>query len=62
MLEEAEKIEKVIEQKLGKSFSDLVETVASADLIGVRRLYVHETIPPGKQGNMCVVVLHSFNN
>ena len=59
-VKEAEKkIEKVIEQKLGKSFSDLVETVASADLIGVRRLYVHETIPPGAQGNMCVVVLHS---
>lgn len=59
-VKEAEKqMEKTIEEKLGKSFSDFVETVASSNLIGVRRLYVHETIPPGAQGNMCVALLHS---
>ena len=59
-VKEAEKqMEKIVKEKLGKSFSDFVETVASSNLIGVRRLYVHETIPPGAQGNMCVALLHS---
>ena len=61
-LEEAEKVtEEVIDKALGQSFSDFIESVSASNLYGIRRLYVYESAPPGKQGKICVATIHSAN-
>ena len=61
-LEEAEKVtEEVIDKALGQSFSDFIESVSASNLYGIRRLYVFESAPPGKQGKICVATIHSAN-
>ena len=61
-LEEAEKkAEEVIDTALGQSFSDFIESVSASNLYGIRRLYVFESAPPGKQGRICVATIHSPN-
>ena len=59
-LEEAEKqAEEVIDTALGQSFSDFIESVSASNLYGIRRFYVFESAPPGKQGQICVATIHS---
>ena len=59
-IEEAEKqAEEVIDNALGQSFSDFIESVSASNLYGIRRFYVFESAPPGKQGQICVATIHS---
>ena len=59
-LEEAEEVaEEVIDKAIGQNFSDFIESVSASNLYGIRRFYVFETAPPGKQGKMCVATIHS---
>ncbi len=61
-LEEAEKkAEEVIDAALGQSFNDFIESISASNLYGIRRLYVFESAPPGKQGKICVATIHSPN-
>jgi hypothetical protein len=61
-LEEAEEqAEEVVDTALGQSFSDFIESVSASNLYGIRRFYVFESAPPGKQGQICVATLHSAN-
>jgi hypothetical protein len=56
-------LEKEIEKVLSEArFSKVVSSAAKAQLKGLRRFFVHESSPQGKQGSICVVVIQSAKN
>ena len=57
---DSRKIDQVAEVVLNSDrFSEIVKSSAQSQLKGVRRIYVHEAVKAGKQGEICVVALYS---
>ncbi|MBH90444.1 MAG: hypothetical protein CMF71_09505 [Magnetovibrio sp.] len=51
--------EKVLDTVGEEVFSDATQSAAQHELVGLRRIFIHESAPLGKKGQICIVAIHS---